>query len=257
MEISIDNIDLSYVIHSCLDLPLMFVLVLIKCCDWTESPRVELTCVDMVINLSLRSQVFLLSSHLYCSFGKCTCINYVGIHFECRILAQLWRTKISNVCMTFRSISIMTFQSSWWWIVLPKNYTMYIVLEQVIYYRPQTNFARVMFLHLSVSHSVHGGGSPGPHPRRRLWGLARGVSPCPHSGGGWGSLAWVCPGPHLGGVQAHTGGMSRPTPGGCVQAQAGGEGWIPACTEADSPPPPQTATVAGGTHPTGMHSCFV
>ena len=26
-----------------------------------------------------------------------------------------------------------------------------------LYYRPQTKFAKVMFLHLSVSHSVHGG----------------------------------------------------------------------------------------------------
>ena len=32
------------------------------------------------------------------------------------------------------------------------------------YYRPQTKFAKVMFLHLSVSHSVHGGGCPGPGP---------------------------------------------------------------------------------------------
>ena len=39
-------------------------------------------------------------------------------------------------------------------------------------------------------------------------------------------------------------GVSRPTPGGC----------IPACSEAH--PPPWTATAAGGTHPTGMHSCY-
>ena len=31
------------------------------------------------------------------------------------------------------------------------------------------------------------------------------------------------------------------------------QGSIPACTEAD--PPGETATAAGGTHPTGMHSC--
>ena len=30
---------------------------------------------------------------------------------------------------------------------------------------------------------------------------------------------------------------------------------IPACTEADPPPPGETATAADGTHPTGMHSC--
>ena len=49
--------------------------------------------------------------------------------------------------------------------------------------------------------------------------------------------------PTLGGLQAHTWGVYRPTPGGC----------IPACTEADTPPP--TATAAGGTYPTRMHSC--
>ena len=65
------------------------------------------------------------------------------------------------------------------------------------------------------------GGSPGPHPGGKLRGLARGVSR-PTPGGG-------SPGPHMGGV--------------C----------IPACTEAD---PPWTATAPGGTHPTGMHSCF-
>ena len=33
-------------------------------------------------------------------------------------------------------------------------------------------------------------------------------------------------------------------------------GGIPACTEADSPPPSgETATAADGTHPIGMHSC--
>ena len=43
----------------------------------------------------------------------------------------------------------------------------------------------------------------------------------------------------------HPGGISRPTSGGRC---------IPACTEAD--PPQLTATVAGGTHSTGTHSCF-
>ena len=63
----------------------------------------------------------------------------------------------------------------------------------------------------------------------------------------------MSPGPHLGGrgVSGPTPkGVSRPTPGGC----------IPACTEADPHPPPHTqltATAAGGTHPTGMYSCFL
>ena len=66
-----------------------------------------------------------------------------------------------------------------------------------------------------------------PTSRGKLSGLARG-SPSPHPMGKLSGLAW-------GGLQAHT---------------QGGE-CIPACTEADSP----TATAAGGTYPTEMHSC--
>ena len=98
-----------------------------------------------------------------------------------------------------------------------------------------------MFLHVSVSHSVLGGrrgrcdipaclaglqaytqrgGVEGSGQGGRLRGLA----------GGWS-------------LQAHTQGGCRPTPRGC----------IPACTEAH-PPPQQTATAAGGTHPTVMYS---
>ena len=47
-----------------------------------------------------------------------------------------------------------------------------------------------------------------------------------------------------GGVSVH-GGVSAP-----------GRAGIPACTEAD-PPAGETATAADGTHPTGMHSCFI
>ena len=36
--------------------------------------------------------------------------------------------------------------------------------ERQYYYRPQTKFAKVMFLHLSVSHSVDGGGAWGYPP---------------------------------------------------------------------------------------------
>ena len=116
------------------------------------------------------------------------------------------------------------------------------------YYRPQTKFAKVMFLHLSVNHSVHGGGEwypsipcrwypsnlcrfPGPHPRGSLRGLTRGGLQV-HTQRG---------------LQAHTRGVSRPTPGRVC---------IPACTEAD-PPLWLMATAAGGTHPTGMHSCHL
>ena len=110
------------------------------------------------------------------------------------------------------------------------------------FYCPQTKFAKVMFLHMSVCPRGAGGGIPaclaglrmgggvyasmpcrfpGPHPRGSLKGLARGVSkptpvspgphlgvsPGPHQGG-------VSPCPHLGGLQAHTRGVFRPTPWG-------------------------------------------
>ena len=68
-------------------------------------------------------------------------------------------------------------------------------------------FAKVMFLHLSVSHSVHGGG-----------GLA------PGRGGGASSRE-----------------------GGCLLRGGG----VPALGVWEWRPP----TAAGGTHPTGMHSC--
>ena len=94
------------------------------------------------------------------------------------------------------------------------------------------------------------GGSPGPHPRGKLRGLAWGVSrdtpwggcrPIPRASPS--PLPGGSPGPHLGGVSRPTpGGVSRPTP----------EGGIPACTEADTPLQ-QMATAAGGMHPTGVH----
>ena len=43
----------------------------------------------------------------------------------------------------------------------------------------------------------------------------------------------------------------RPAPGLGGPAPGRGGVCIPACTEADTPLPPQTSTAAGGTHPTG------
>ena len=86
-------------------------------------------------------------------------------------------------------------------------------------------------------------GSPGPQPGRKLRGLAW--------GGGFQAHTWE-------GASRPTVGVSRPTPRGSKgphpEGSPGphlGEGDIPACTEADPP----MATAAGGTHPTGMHSC--
>ena len=99
------------------------------------------------------------------------------------------------------------------------------------------------------------------------------VSVCPW---GDGIPAWVA------GLQAHTqrevegsgGGVSRPTPRGklrvwlgCLQAHTQGGSWgvwpeggvySPGgvSQHALRQTPQQTATAAGGTHPTGMHPCF-
>ena len=51
------------------------------------------------------------------------------------------------------------------------------------YYRLQTKFAKVMFLHLSVSHSVHGVVVSRPRPGGRGWGSAQGQCPGPGLGG--------------------------------------------------------------------------
>ena len=89
-----------------------------------------------------------------------------------------------------------------------------------------------------VCDSVHGGVSPGPHPRGRMRGLAGGLSPGPHPGGKLRGLA--------GGVPRLTSGgwVSTPTPRGVYPSMQWGR------------PPQQMATVAGSTHPTGMHSCY-
>ena len=63
------------------------------------------------------------------------------------------------------------------------------------------------------------------------------------TGGWYPSMPCRSRGPHSGGEVEGSGRGGSPGP------HMGG---IPACTEAD---PPSTATAAGGTHPTGMHSC--
>ena len=90
-------------------------------------------------------------------------------------------------------------------------------------YRPQTKFAKVMFLHLPVILFTGRGVS-----RPRSWGVC---------------LPRGCPGPGPGGL-----------PIGGVQAQAQERMCIPACTEADTSHR-LTTIAADGTHPTGMHSC--
>ena len=89
------------------------------------------------------------------------------------------------------------------------------------HYRPETRFPKVMLLHLSVSHSVHGGrGVPGQVPP-----------------GQWGSTWAGTPGrytpPPLG---RYTPKQVPPLPQQCMLAYG---------------------QQAGGTHPTGMLSCLI
>ena len=101
------------------------------------------------------------------------------------------------------------------------------------FYRPQLSCDKVMFLHLSVSHSVHGG---------------RGVCPTP-------SLDLADP----------PSGCRPPCPPGCISPWVGrnppvGQTHPHADTPLDADPldwadPPQYSPQAGGTHPTGMHTC--
>ena len=114
-----------------------------------------------------------------------------------------------------------------------------------------------MFLHVSVSHSVQGEGKGCPSMQCRWYPSI----PCRSSGGvvsqhalqvsrpkprrevegsGWGGVSRPTPrgeveGSGWVGLQAHTQGVSRPTPWGGLQAHT--QGGVPACTEADTPPP--------------------
>ena len=113
------------------------------------------------------------------------------------------------------------------------------------------------------------GGSPGPHPRGKLRGIwPRGVSrPTPkgeiegdlvkaHSqGGSWGGSGWGCllPGGCL--LQGGACSWGVPAPGGVYSWGCLLPGGLPA-PSGGRPPDHQTATVADGTHPTGMHSCY-
>ena len=132
------------------------------------------------------------------------------------------------------------------------------------FYHPQRSHGKVRFLHMSVSHSVHGGrvyssmhwaGTPrgqtppvSRHPPDRHPLMGRhppGRTPC---------------------VSQYALGQTAPR---CIPVCIGADtpGCIPVCIGADTPPcvsehalgqtpPPPMATAADGAHPTGMHSCL-
>ena len=94
-------------------------------------------------------------------------------------------------------------------------------------YRPQTKFAKVMFLHLSVSHSVHGEGGCLPQCRHPLRSDTPPRANTP-----------------LGADNPPTHSRHPPTP----------TPWSrhPPCAVHAG----RYGQLAGGTHPTGMHTCF-
>ena len=149
------------------------------------------------------------------------------------------------------------------------------------YCHPQTKFAKVMFLRVSVSHSIQGGvvsqhamqvvsqhalqvfsggGIPAcladlqATPRGKLRGLVWG-SPCHSQGGSWGVWPEGC-------LQAHTqggGGVSRPTPRGVsrptprgLQAHTQGGGGVSRPTPGGCPGPHLRGSQ--GLHPGGYPS---
>ena len=95
---------------------------------------------------------------------------------------------------------------------------------------------------------------PIPNGKVEGSGLGGGSRPTT-SGGSPGPHLGMSQGPHLGGghFQAHTQEVSRPTPGGSPGPH---QGISQHALRQTIPHPQQTATAAGGTHPTGMHSCW-
>ena len=122
-------------------------------------------------------------------------------------------------------------------------------IEIFHFYRPQTKFAKVMFLQVSVILSTGGGIQAC---------IAGGIPACLAAG-----LQGV--------VSQYALQVSRPTPRGEVEGsgrKGGGSpgphprgnlrglAWGGACSGGGDPPP-VTATAVGGTRPTGMHSCSI
>ena len=94
--------------------------------------------------------------------------------------------------------------------ILP-SYSMHTVLEQNCIYRPQTKFAKVMFLYVSVILST-GGEVVSQHALQLVSQHALQVS--------WGGSPGLHPGGEVEG--SGQGGVSRPTPTGCLQAHTRG-----------------------------------
>ena len=139
---------------------------------------------------------------------------------------------------------------------------------------PSANEVCEGYVFTRVCHSVHGGGclqahtqgevegsgqvgSPGPYPGGEGWGVWLVGSPDPYLGGRLRGLAGGSPGPYPGGGWGSGWGVSRPRPGGGSRLRWGGVCVSQHALRQTPSPMEQTATAADGTHPTGMHSCFI
>ena len=127
----------------------------------------------------------------------------------------------------------------------------YLTIANALTFLPPAKevWGKVIFSEACVKNSVHWGGGALPGP---------GVGVCVCSeGGAWsGGVCVPSPGGAWSGVAWSGGAWS----GGCLLQ--GGPGPGGSCSQGGCSPGvpggdlPGTATAAGGTHPTGMHSCF-
>ena len=108
----------------------------------------------------------------------------------------------------------------------------------LICYRPQRSCGRVMFLHLSVSHSVYGG-CVSQHALRQTSQHALRQMP-PQADISQHTLGQT---PPQADISQHA--LGQTPPGQTYPGMHWGR-----------QPPPLMATAADGTHPTGMHSCW-
>ena len=135
------------------------------------------------------------------------------LHNSTSVCRQILASKAVSLVQILDPHLLCTFQQ-----LILNSRNLNIDAEVLLYYRPQTKFAKVMFLHVSVSHSVHRGGWVGrevvsqhalqvvsqhvlqqvcrggvcipaclagfqAHTKGSLRGLALGGSPGPHPGG--------------------------------------------------------------------------
>ena len=110
-----------------------------------------------------------------------------------------------------------------------------IYLYRVYFYRPQRSCGKVMFLHLSVILF------PGRHPPRQKPPLGRhppGRQPLSHH-------------------PRQTPPRQTPPGRNPPRQTLPGQTTPQPATPRQTPPPQETATTADGSHPTGMHSCFL